>query len=226
MNMFWNEEDEKEQEFQVPESVVDVSYSLSCKCIPNEHAYLLAEALYKALPWLADEELAGIHPVYGAESGNGWERPDTELLFLSRRQKLTLRLPAGRLDEASQLVGQTLDVGGYELSVGKFTTRPLSVLPTLFARNIVARENQSENEFLLDVAEQLKQMDIKVNKMLCGKPGRVELPDQTLFTRSLMLADLEKTESIRLQELGLGPARHYGCGLFLPQKGITAVQPD
>jgi hypothetical protein len=84
--MYWNEETDEKIENVVPENVLDLVYSISCKCIPTEHAHALSEALQQALPWLAEEEFAGIHQVYGAESGNGWERPDTELLYLSRRQ--------------------------------------------------------------------------------------------------------------------------------------------
>ncbi|MDX1824542.1 MAG: type I-MYXAN CRISPR-associated protein Cas6/Cmx6, partial [Thiohalomonadales bacterium] len=200
--------------------------SISCKCIPMEHAHALSEALQQVLPWLEDEEQAGIHQVYGAESGNGWERPDTEVLYLSRRQKLTLRLPKTRLGEAKSLIGQTLDIAGFPLEVGDFTTRKLSDLPTLFARHVLAEAEQSEDAFLAQAATELKTMGIQVKKMMCGKEGRIELPGATLYTRSLMLADLELQESVKLQEVGLGPGRKLGCGLFVPQKGITAVKPD
>ena len=225
MNQFWSEEPAK-TEFQVPDRVLDVSYRISCKCLPSEHAHALSEALHEALPWLAEEENAGIHQIYGAESGNGWERPETGLLYLSRRQKLTLRLPRDRLEQAGELVGQTLDVAGYPVNVGDYTTRKLSDLTTLFARQVIAEEGQDENAFLAGVAEQLAEMGIQVRKLLCSKEGRIALPDGTLFTRGLMVADLEQEEAVRLQEQGLGAGRKLGCGLFLPQKGISAVNPD
>ena len=224
--MYWNEDTDDKTETVVPDNVLDVVYSISCKCIPMEHAHALSEALQQALPWLADEETAGIHQVYGAESGNGWERPDTEVLYLSRRQKLTLRLPRTRLEEAKSLTGQTLDIGGHTLKVGELTTRTLSDLPILFARHVLGDDGQSEEEFMTQVATQLKAMGINVKKMMCGKEGVIHLPDTTLHTRSLMLADLELEESLKLQEAGLGPGRKLGCGLFLPQKGIKAVNPD
>ncbi|MDX1824135.1 MAG: type I-MYXAN CRISPR-associated protein Cas6/Cmx6 [Thiohalomonadales bacterium] len=224
--MYWTEDTDDKKEVIVPDNVLDVVYSISCKCIPMEHAHALSEALQQALPWLEDEEQAGIHQVYGAESGNGWERPDTEVLYLSRRQKLTLRLPKIRLDEAKSLIGQTLDIAGFPLEVGDFTTRKLSDLPTLFARSVLGEANQSEDEFMVQAVAQLNAMGISVKKMMCGKEGQIELPDATLHTRSLMLADLELQESVKLQEVGLGSGRKLGCGLFVPQKGITAVKPD
>jgi hypothetical protein len=46
---------------------------------------------------------------------------------------------------------------------------------------------------------------------------------QTGFVKSVLLADLNATESIRLQQIGLGPHRVMGCGLFIPHKGIAAI---
>ncbi len=224
--MFWNEDRDEKIEYQVPDRVQDVIFRIECKSIPQEHAHALAEALQAALPWLADEPEAGIHPLLGAESGNGWERPDTEVLYLSRRQRLTLRLPKHRLDDVAALVGQTLDIDGHPLTVGRFTTRKLSDLPTLFAKGVVTDPGQSETEFLEQVAEQLRAMDIRIRKMMCGKEGQIAVPDGTLHTRSLMLAELDREESVRLQEKGIGPGRQYGCGLFLPQKDIKPVRPD
>jgi len=224
--MYWNEDTDAKIENSIPDNVLDIVYNISCKCIPMEHAHALSEALQQALPWLAEEETAGIHQVYGAESGNGWERPDTEVLYLSRRQKLTLRLPKTRIEDAKSLTGQTLDIGGHALKVGDFTSRKLSDLPTLFARHVLGEAGQSEEEFMTQVLTELTAMGINVKKMMCGKEGVIQIPDTTLHTRSLMLADLELEESLKLQEAGLGPGRKLGCGLFLPQKGIKAVDPD
>ncbi len=224
--MFWNEDRDEKIEYQVPDRVQDVIFRIECKSIPQEHAHALAEALQAALPWLADQPEAGVHPLLGAESGNGWERPDTEVLYLSRRQRLTLRLPKHRLDDVAALVGQTLDIDGHPLTVGRFTTRKLSDLPTLFAKGVVTDPGQSETEFLEQVAEQLRAMGIRIRKMMCGKEGQIAVPDGMLHTRSLMLAELDREESVRLQEKGIGPGRQYGCGLFLPQKDIKPVRPD
>jgi hypothetical protein len=38
-----------------------------------------------------------------------------------------------------------------------------------------------------------------------------------------MIADLDKSSSLALQEAGIGPHRHFGCGIFVPHKGIKAV---
>jgi hypothetical protein len=49
-------------------------------------------------------------------------------------------------------------------------------------------------------------------------------PHGSIFTRSLMVADLEPEQSVHLQQVGLGEGRTIGCGLFIPHKGIKAVK--
>jgi CRISPR-associated protein Cas6 len=226
MNQFWSEDNEEQQEYIIPGNILDFVFTLKSKCIPMNHAYLLYEAIHQALPWLDQEDNIGVHPIYGAESGNGWERPDTEVLFLSKRQKMTLRLPKSRSDDVKQLVGMTLELEDYMLTIGEFSIRQMNDLPTVFARSVVTNKDQEEHDFLIQSQQALEDMGINGKKMMCGLKGRIELPDRTVYTRSLMLADLDKEESVKIQETGLGPMRQYGCGLFMPQKGIKAVKPD
>ena len=52
---------------------------------------------------------------------------------------------------------------------------------------------------------------------------KITTPNGIIHTRSLMVADLRKSESVKLQEQGIGEHRLLGCGLFVPQKGIESV---
>jgi CRISPR-associated protein Cas6 len=220
--MFWHEETPKE-EFQVPDDLVDVLFSLKGRQIPVDHAQALSAALESALPWLADEPDAAVHLIHVAGSQNGWQRPE-DLLHISRRTKLVLRLPTARLEDARRLVGQTLDLGGHRVEVGEFTTRPLSTQGTMFARYVVSDASESEDAFLRRVADELSAMDVRVRKALCGKSAVIRTPEGPVHTRSLMLADLSPEEAVRLQRRGLGSGRRMGCGIFIPHKGIEAVK--
>ena len=226
--MYWNE-DKKTERFQIPDDIVDLSYIIKCKCLPLEHMHALSESLYTALPWLKDEKLAGIHPINGAESGNGWERSDDpkELIYLSRRQKMTLRLPKEHLVSAEELVGQTINVEGYDIEIGKSSVKKLSDLPTAFCRSIMIDGRMDEDDFLQWAFEELKSLDITVRKMMAGKERVIKLPDNNeRVTRSLMVAELEQAESVHLQQYGMGEGRKLGCGIFMPQKDIKAVNSD
>ncbi|HEB86804.1 MAG TPA: type I-MYXAN CRISPR-associated protein Cas6/Cmx6 [Gammaproteobacteria bacterium] len=223
---FWTEEKDSQTRYVISDDVMDFVFSIKCKCLPYEHMYALYQALQQALPWLDEEDLAGIQAIYGAESGNGWQRPEGdsgELMYISHRQKLILRMPKTRMGEMQGLVGQSLDIAGYSLALGKMETRLLSDMPTVFARFVISDEDMDESLFLEQAAEKIQAMDIGIRKMLAGIQRQIMTPDGVLHTRSLMLADLEPEESVRLQQRGLGSHRHLGCGLFLPQKGISPV---
>jgi CRISPR-associated protein Cas6 len=226
--MFW-QDDQQSRQFEVPADVVDVLFSIDCRELPVDHAHDLSEAIVRAAPWIADEPSIGIHAVHVAGSQNGWERPEhgkENRLLLSRRTKLTIRVPKGavpRLQES--LRGAVLDVGGCRMVVGEAKTRLLSRQGTVFARYVVAESaDETDEAFLVRTAAQLREMGIRVRRALCGKTYRLSTPEGAVATRSLMLADLSPEQSVTLQERGLGPLRRMGCGIFIPHKGIDAVK--
>ena len=226
--MYWNE-DKKREKIQIPDDVIDLSFVVKCKCLPLEHMQPLYESLSEVLPQLKDDKFAGIHPINGAESGNGWERSNdpNELIYLSRRQKMTIRLSKDYLEEAESLAGQTINVVGNDIELGKTSIKKLSDLPTTFCRSIMVDSRMDEDDFLQWAFNELKVLDITVRKMMAGKERVVQLPNGgERIMRSLMVAELKQAESIRLQQHGLGEGRKLGCGIFLPQKDIKAVNSD
>ena len=223
--MYWQDKEKKKQEYVVPDDVVDVSFKVQCKQLPLDHAYALSKTIQKELPWIFDEPQAGIHLIHGAESGNGWIRPQepNALMCLSRRTRFMLRLPKHRLSYAEELADKVLDVDGYELILSKPRQKSLSPLTTIFSRYIITDYIEDEEAFLNQAAEMLRKQGILVKKMISGLAHVLRMPGQNLNTRSLMIDDLEIEESIYLQQHGLGEGRKVGCGLFLPHKGIDAV---
>ena len=222
--MLWEEDDKQTDENAIPDDVVDLIFKIECKQIPTMHAYELAQALYELLPWIKDEPEIGIHQIHGATSGNGWERPpDGELMHLSRRARMHLRVPKERVDEARAISGETLDIAGFPVALGAASVKLLNPIPTLFSRYVIGPEGLDEEGFVDWIADELRQRDIRVRKLLCGIGHTLATPEGDIKTRSVMIADLDKATSLSLQEAGVGPGRHLGCGIFLPHKGIRAV---
>ena len=118
---------------------------------------------------------------------------------------------------------RTLQIGHQQVTLGSSVIRKLTTIGTLYARAICCDREQSESDFLTEMAALLKQMNIKVSKMICGRCGEIRTAGETVFTRALMVADLEAEESVALQQQGLGHDRMLGCGLFVPHKGIDPV---
>jgi len=222
--MLW-QEGESQKEIVVSQTIVDLIFDMNCRCLPVDHAYPLSQAIEQVLPWFASEPQAGLHLIYGAGSGNGWNSPteQNDLLYLSRRTKLTLRLPQTCITATQILTGKTLDITGYSLKIGSAKEKPLTKMPVLFARHVIANPTEDENAFLDKVAAQLQEMGIDCRKALCGKSHRLKKPETDVFTRSLMIADLKPQDSITLQQQGLGGGRKMGCGLFVPHKDIKPV---
>ncbi|NOZ53212.1 MAG: type I-MYXAN CRISPR-associated protein Cas6/Cmx6 [Gammaproteobacteria bacterium] len=223
--MYW-EQDKKSDTFTViPDRVVDLVYSISCRALPVDHAYALSQAIQAELSWFAEEPLAAIQTIHVAESGNGWFRPDSpeQLLYPSKRTKLILRIPKHRIEDAASLLRKTLQVDGNPVTITRMSQRPLSAITTLFCRYVIISAEQSESQFLESALNAFKAMNVYPRKMLCGKETLMRTPHGLLKPRSLMLADLKYEESIVLQQNGLGVHRMMGCGIFLPHKGINEI---
>jgi len=227
--MLW--EDDQTDEQQTSCDTVDLAFAMQCRQLPVDHLHALSQALEQVLPEMRENGIA-IHEIHIAGAQNGWERPDPSLgqyLVPSRRTRMNLRVPADQAEEiARRLEGVTLDIDGCELTLGKPRTRALTSHDTLYARHVLMREDEwdDENLFLRRMADELAAQGIKVRKALCGKGSHINTPEGPLRTRSLMIADLSPADSLKLQQEGLGSHQHLGCGIFLPMKGIQAMEPS
>jgi CRISPR-associated protein Cas6 len=222
--MYWREDSESEKEYQVPDDVFDLVFRLRGTNLDIDHAFALSEALGSHLRLDTCSKI-GVHGVRMAGSGNGWNRPEQSdaMLPLSRRARLAIRVHREDSDEVARITNQTLRIGSQEVSIGESTKRMLSTLGTLHARAVCCDRDQPEAEFLVEIADLLKAMNIEVSKMICGRSGMIRTADGPIFTRALMIADLEPKESVTLQQQGLGEGRMLGCGLFVPHRGIDPV---
>ncbi|MFT5219496.1 MAG: CRISPR-associated protein Cas6 [Planctomycetota bacterium] len=220
--MFWQETQSKDL-FQPPEDIFDLAFKVEGQYLHLDHAFDLALALEQLLGAEVCQNI-GVHQIRMAESGNGWKRPEDDgRIMLSHRARLVIRTGLAHQAQVSALSGQSLQLGDFTLGLGRAGKRPLSTLSTLHSRAIVADDGQAEEDFLQQIAEQLADQGIRVSRMICGTSGTISMKDKTVFTRSLMIADLTAQESVLLQRNGIGEDQLLGCGLFIPHKGIDAV---
>ena len=198
-------------------SMVDLAFVLQGQTLPREHRHALAAALEQALPWLACEPAAGVHPL-NLSTGGGAQA------LLSRRTRLTLRLPQGRVAAARQLEGARLDVAGSRLAVGAAHTRALLPWGTLYAHRVASGHADDELAFLQEVDAELASLGVS-GRPICGRAQAGDTGDGDLCAAgfSLMLDGLSAAAALRLLEHGLGPHRRMGCGLFVPHKSAAAV---
>ena len=226
MSLYWQDESDNPAAYTVPDTIVDIYYKLKCRSLPVDHIQSLSDAIHKSLPWVKDEDKVSIPAIHVAESANGWVRPENAnaLLYLSRRTRMSLRVPQHRVEDAQKLSGQILDIDGCELEVGEPQIRKLSKLTTIFSRYVTADEVEDEKKFMQSCHDQLITKGIRPKKMLTGLLHKTKTHQGTVLSRSLLLAELEIEQSIMLQQQGLGDNRKLGFGIFLPHKGIEAVR--
>ncbi len=216
---------EEEEKLQLKDTskMIDVAFRIQCKTLPYDHAYDLSNEIIKHLNWLLDDKLTGIHTLHGPESGNGWVRSEKEEIFLSKRTRLVLRVPRENIEKVKQLEDATINVLGSKIIIGKSNTKTFLIVRDLISRFVLCDKDETEEEFLLGVKEELLSNGISIKKAICGKAKSLTINGKSKITRSLMIADLSKENSVLLQDIGVGSGRIYGCGIFLPHKSIDAV---
>ena len=221
--MVWLEEEQEET--GAPAPVCDLLFRTDARTLPLDHAWRLSRSVLEHLPWLEEEESAAIHLIHypGGTAENG---PGTGEFPVSRRTRLTLRLPRNRLGDAAALSGRTLDIGGHYLSVGESREKALFPSNTLIARHVIHDESVSEGDFVEDIVGQIGEAGIRIRKVVCGQSARFQLPGNRVKVRSVMVSGLKAAESIALQCRNLGEGRLMGCGIFIPHKGLGQIKGE
>lgn len=202
---------ESEHQLEYPE-MIDVVFDLEGAVVPNYYPFFLWAELVRCLPWLNIEEGIGVHPLRGSISG--------DTLLLSKRTKLILRLPITRVAQAEKLSGQSLNIEGNPLVVGKSRQRELQAATTLHA--YVVESAVSEVDFIESMKAKLEEMNIPCN-LICDKYREIIFDNQVVSGFGLVLHDLKLPASLSIQRSGLGGARHLGCGIFIPFKAISGL---
>jgi CRISPR-associated protein Cas6 len=148
-------------------------------------------------------------------------------LILSKRTRLTVRVPNDRADALIEsLSGKNLLIDGLKLSVVSGSKRTINASATLFSRYtwFSALTSNQEEPFVDAVVAQCQQLGFQPTKLLCGKSHQIMTAQGEICARSVLLADVPKEHSLRIQDAGLGELRSIGCGLVIPHKDTAAIQ--
>jgi CRISPR-associated protein Cas6 len=210
----WLYEDHAEAKDTDVSAVSDIHFELRGEALPMDHAWAMYQGLLTLAPWIAGEEVIGIHPVLGIHTGGGD-------MILSHRAKLVMRCPAARLADLAKLEGKSFTLGNRTLTLGKSRVKPLTLHTPLYAHT-VCTGSDDELAFTQDIMRILDTMNINT-RFICGRPQKFFDGEKIATGYSLMLHGLPIEHAIRVQQQGLGLHRKLGCGIFIPHKSITAV---
>ncbi len=197
------------------DAVSDVQFELRGRSLPVDHGWMLYRELLRLAPWLDEESSLGIHPILGADNGQGE-------LILSHRAKLVVRCAAEKIPLLQTvLTGREISLSGNILAIGASKIRRLTLHTPLYA-HIVTTGSRDEAGFTRDIIALLDRMGIS-SRFICGRPQKIFDGVQEMVGYSLMLHGLPLANAMRVQQEGLGTNRKLGCGIFIPHKSITAV---
>jgi CRISPR-associated protein Cas6 len=193
--------------------MIDMVFDLDGTYVPEDYPFVLWSEIVRLLPWLKDEAGVGILPLRGSASGKH--------TLLSKRTKLVLRVPVERAAETNLLSGRPLTVNESVLLVGKGKERLLQ--PSVTLHSYLVESDLDEIEFTVDMKQKLQSMNISCN-LICDRFRKIKGANQSLSGFGLVLHDLKPQASIEIQRSGLGGARHFGCGIFVPFKAISGLE--
>lgn len=194
--------------------MMDMAFAVAGRELPADYRQALWDALRPLLPWLEDEPDAGIHGIRTVATDYG-------VALLPRRARLTLRLPQARLAAAEALAGRRIEVDGNPLLIGAALVRELSAATTLYA-DFVSAGATDEPGFARDLNAALAQLGTPCQH-ICGRRRSLRAEGRELSGYAVALHGLGADASLRLQCLGVGPARKLGCGIFVPHKTISGL---
>lgn len=210
--------------------IVDVQFRLTGKLIPVDHGYHLYSAVSELVPALHERDGVGIAPIFGHLAGN-------RSLAIGENSFLTIRLPSEDIALILPLAGKVLRIGEGEVRVGVPQTKALVPAARLYSHLVVIKGFMEPAPFLEAARRQLREHEIKGNPSLVEQPRIVEanagkqtgshspylrrtarIHDKEVVGFALRVEDLTAEESIRLQEIGIGGRRRFGCGVFFPER--------
>lgn len=195
--------------------IIDIVFDLDGAQVPQNYPFELWSEIVQSLVWLKEEKNVGILPLRGSVSG--------ENLLLSKRTKLILRIPADHAAQTAKLTGQKIKIGGNILQVGAGKARILHAATTL--HSMLVESSLGEVEFLADMKIKLQGLNVACN-LICDKYRKISSGKQSIAGYGLVLHDLKPQASLLIQRTGLGGARQYGCGIFVPFKAISGLEQD
>jgi len=205
-------------------------YAALCKHLPFLHGG--HQGSRAAADRSAPDFNIGIHPLNGSLSGD-------RSLTLTRSSRLTIRLDSDFISQVLPLAGKQILVGGQPLNVGVPEIRPLRPAARLYSRLVVIKGFMEPEPFLEAVRRQLEAMKVRgvpgllKRQGLKSREGRskagedrcpfirrtLRIRDREIVGYAVEVAELDADDSIRVQEIGIGGRRKFGCGVFVRARG-------
>lgn len=215
---------------------LEIFFDLRGKTLPSDHGYSLYSAIKGALKKIESNVSSAettfpadvlLSSISGVPNQNG-------VIYLNRYSRFRLRCPSDQVRHWYQLQNQVLDIQGHLIRL----VRPKLTLPqpsdTLKARLVTFKletidHGEVPRYFLESCKKGLEALEIKGQPFIDsndhGNLARriVTIKHKKVVGYGVVIEGLDPNDSIKLQCLGLGGRKHFGCGWFYPTKEDSDV---
>jgi len=191
--------------------LIDLLFSVEGNRLASDHNYFLYSAIVKALPICHDMQGLAINTITGIPDKQGEIR-------LGHLSKLLIRTPIDYVQQLSLLLGQKLRVGKYYIALKNASICQLKPANKLCSRIVIIKNCINERSVLNGVNKELESLNVNGvpvisdrKTLLLKKPTRT----YTIVGYSVILSELSDSDSITIQQHGIGGKRRIGCGVFV-----------
>lgn len=194
---------------------IELAFPVMGQNLPIDHGYQLYSALKHRLMQLKDWDDVSIKTISGK-----LDRNTRNQLILTNRSKLLIRLPSEKVPYVYSFGGKSLTIGKYKIRLGIPEMNFLQSKSKLRSHIVVIRGYEEPNRFLEAAKRQIEALNIKADLELISKKDGTVKPKtirvkQTIVGFGIEANNLGETDSIILQEKGLGGKHKMGCGVFV-----------
>ncbi|MDD3580791.1 MAG: type I-MYXAN CRISPR-associated protein Cas6/Cmx6 [Desulfobacca sp.] len=185
---------------------IDLVFKVSGKELPVDHGFTLYSAISRVCPAIHDDQDVGLKLIRGRYLGDG-------RLDISPNSELVLRLPITRIKDYLGLAGKSLVVQENSIRVGVPHTRALIPAVALFSPLVTTKNGQDQTRFKAEIKKQMEILGIN-GQLSVGRRRTFQVHGKQVVGYEVLVAELTASESILVQEHGLGGRRKMGCGFF------------
>lgn len=194
---------------------IELAFPVMGTSLPIDHGYQLYSALKYRLMQLKDWHDISIKTISG--ECNLHKRNE---INLTNRSKLLIRLPSEKVPFVYSFSGKSLTIGNHKIRLGIPNMNFLQPKSKMRSHIVVIRGYEEPKTFLEAAKRQLEELNIQADIKLIsnqdGTPKRKTIAvKQTLVGFGIEANHLSETDSITLQEKGLGGKHKMGCGVFV-----------
>ena len=148
------------------------------------------------------------------------DRHKRNQINLTERSKLLIRVPAEKIPFIYPFSGKFLTIGKHKIRLGIPEMNFLQPKSKIRSHIVVIRGYEQPDTFLTAAQNQLNELKIQGKIQLLttkdGTPKRKTIKvKQTLVGFGIEITNLSESDSLILQEKGLGGKPKMGCGVFV-----------